>query len=242
MIRRVLVCGLILLFVLMQARAQSDSISAYKNNVKLNTLGVVFNNVSLLYERTLDEHWTLLAGTGFRWGGGLPKALALGNVIFNSETGGIRGYSFTPELRYYFNTCECGGAPSGLYAGLYGRYTRLYGDLSVHVWTGQEYADVATAGNFRELGLGLQLGYQFQLGERFTVDLMVAGPRLATNRIRFSLESDYAEEVIPIIEEEINEKLEWLGMDPIHIDPSTEVDTRFGFKYFRYGIAFGFRF
>ena len=50
------------------------------------------------------------------------------------------------------------------------------------------------------------------------------------------------EEVVPIIEEEINEKLEWLGLDPITIEPSSLVEAKFGFQYFRYAIAFGYCF
>jgi hypothetical protein len=210
--------------------------------VKLNTLGMVFKNISLLYERSLSEHWTIQAGAGYRWRGSPPKALALGDVIVSSKTQGIRGYSFTPELRYYFNLCDCQGTPSGFYAGLYGRFTRYFGDLTFNVWTGEEYLDVATAGNFREFGLGLQLGYQIVIKKRFLVDLMFAGPRISTNQVKFSVESDYAEDVIPIIEEELNEKLEWLGMDPISIDPAPEVETRFRFNHFRYAVGFGILF
>jgi hypothetical protein len=177
-------------------------------------------------------------------GGDIPEVFALGDVIVTNETKGIRGYSFTPELRYYFNFCECGGAASGLYTGLYGRFTKFYGELTINVWTGEEYLDLAAAGNFRELGMGLQLGNQFIFKKRFIVDLMIAGPRIATNRIKFSIQSDYAEEVIPILEEEIKEKREWLGMDPISIEPSAEAEfeTNFGFNYFRYAVGIGILF
>lgn len=240
--RLVLICMVLELFAPGLILAQSESPPAYKNIVKLNAVGMVLSNVSLLYERSLNEHWAVQAGAGYRWGGDIPKAFALGNVIVSSESKGIRGYSFTPEIRYYFNYCECGGAPSGLYAGLYGRYTKFYGDLTFNVWTGSEFADVVTAGNFREFGIGLQLGYQFIFKKRFLVDLMIAGPRISTNKIKFSMESDYVEEVLPIIEEEINEKLEWLGMDPVSIESSAELEARFGFRYFRYAIGFGFLF
>ena len=235
---------LILAILLMPttAHAQTDTLSSRKNSLKVNSLGMVLKNVSLLYERSLNEHWSVQAGAAYRWGGNIPKTFALGNIIVDGKSKGIRGYSFTPEVRYYFNMCECGRAPTGLYAGLYGRITRLYGDVAFNVWTGEEYVDVASAGNFREYGLGLQLGYQFTIKDRFLVDLMFAGPRMSTNKIRFSVDSDYAEEVIPIIEEEINVKLEWLGMDPISIDPSAEIEGKFSFRYFRYAVGFGYRF
>ena len=222
--------------------AQTESSNSYKNTVKLNTIALALNNVSLFYERNLNEHWSVLLGAGYRWGGGIPKAFALGNVIVSSESKGIRGFKLAPELRYYFNFCECGGTPSGLYTGLYGRYTHYSGDLTFNVWTGSEFVDVATLGDFSEYGIGLQIGYQFIFKERFLIDLMFAGPRLSTNKMTFSVDSDYADDVIPIIEEEINEKLEWLGMDPIDIEPSAELEAKFGFRYLRYGISFGFLF
>ena len=101
------------------SHAQADSLSVYNNSLKINTLGMVLHNVSLLYERSLNEHWSIQAGGGYRWGGDIPKALALGNIIVDAQSRGIRGYSLTPELRYYFNICDCKGSPSGLYAGLY---------------------------------------------------------------------------------------------------------------------------
>lgn len=234
-----------LLFILLMpglSHAQADTLSVYNNSLKINTLSMVLRSVSLLYERSLNEHWSVQAGAGYRWGGDIPKAFALGNIVVDAQSKGIRGYSFTPELRYYFNLCDCDGASTGLYAGLYGRFTRYHGDLSIHAWTGSEYVDVISAGNLREYGLGLQLGYQFTIRKRFVVDLMFAGPRMSSNKISFSLDSDYVEELIPIIEDEINEKLEWLGLDPISIEPSTEMEAKFGFQYFRYAIGFGYRF
>jgi len=222
-----------------QTSAQENEIRDYKNAVKVNSVALIFNNVSLLYERKLNSHWTLQGGTSFRWGGGVPKVLGLGNLIVSSRTHGVRGFSFTPEVRYYFNFCECGGSPSGLYAGFYSRYTRYYGDLAFHYWTGTEYIDVVSSSYLREFGAGIQIGYQFIFKERFLVDFMFAGPRLSSERVKFSIESDYLDELVPAIEEEINRRLDWLGMDPINLDPSTEMKANFGFRNFRYCIGIG---
>lgn len=222
--------------------AQVKTPPLYKNNVKINLVGMALHNASLLYERSLNEHWSLQLGGAFRWGGDIPKAFGLGNLVVTSNYRGLRGYSMTPEVRYYFNFCECWGSNTGLYAGLYGRLTRLYGDLTFNIWSEDQYINVATAGNFRELGGGVQFGYLFKFKNRFLVDFMFAGPRLSTNKISFSIDSDYVEELVPIIEDAINEKLEWLGQDPISIEPSPDMEAKFGFKYFRYGIGFGILF
>jgi hypothetical protein len=96
--------------------------------------------------------------------------------------------------------------------------------------------------NLRELGAGLQLGYQFIFKQRFTVDFMFAGPRLSTYKLKTTIDPNDLEDLATIIEDEINEKLDWLGMDPISIDPSTEFEANFGFRNFRYAIGFGILF
>ena len=240
--RKVSICLIIVLFVPLMARAQDSIVPDYKNIMKVNTAALLFSNISLLYERKLNEHWTVLAGTGYRWGGSVPKVFGLGDVIVSSETNGIRGFSITPEVRYYFNFCECGGSPSGLYAGLYGRFTKYYGSLTFNVWNGSEYYDALVTANLREVGGGLQLGYQFIFKQRFTVDFMFAGPRLSTYKLKADLESDDLEALVSAIEEKINERREAIGMDPITIEPSSELEANFGFKNFRYAIGFGFRF
>ncbi len=232
---------LMLLFPMLVG-AQDSIVPDYRNIVKVNIAALLVSNVSLLYERKLNEHWSLLTGAGYRWGGSVPKAFGLGEVIVSSNTSGITGFSITPEIRYYFNFCECGGSPSGLYAGLYGRYTKFYGDLAFSVWDGSEYYQALVTSNLREFGGGLQLGYQFIFKERWTVDFMFAGPRLSSYKLKADLESDDLEELVSAIEDEINEKLEWLGMDPISIDPSSELEANFGFRNFRYAIGIGILF
>lgn len=239
---KVSACILVMLLFPLMARAQDSIVPDYKNIMKVNTAALLFSNVSLLYERKLNEHWTVLAGTGYRWGGSVPKVLGLGDVIVSSETNGITGFSITPELRYYFNFCECGGSPSGLYAGLYGRFTKYYGSLTFNVWNGSEYYDALVTSNLRELGGGLQLGYQFIFKQRFTVDFMFAGPRLSTYKLKADLDSDDLEALVSAIEEGINERRAAIGMDPISIDPSAELEANFGFKNFRYAIGVGFLF
>ena len=196
----------------------------------------------MLYERDLKKHWSLLMGAGDRWGGDIPKALGLGSVVVTSNTAGLRGFSLTPEVRYYFNYCACGGPRTGFYAGLYLRMTRLYGDLAINVWDGSEYIDVGAAGRLREYGGGIQLGYQFVFKKRFVVDLMFAGPRRSHIRMDMDLESEFIEEAIPLIEEEINKRLAWFGKDPITLDMDPEVKHSFGFTNFRYAVGIGFRF
>ncbi|MCK5691434.1 MAG: hypothetical protein KAI08_01255 [Bacteroidales bacterium] len=44
-----------------------------------------------------------MAGASYRWAGTVPRALGLGNLIVSTDAARITGFSFTPEVRYYFN-------------------------------------------------------------------------------------------------------------------------------------------
>jgi len=233
---------ILLLVLAMPVFSQARIDSTYKNTIKLNGAAVILNNASLLYERDLRKNWSVMLGAGYRWGGDIPKAFGLGSVVVTSKSTGLRGFSLTPELRYYFNFCECGGPRTGFYAGLYGRYIRLYGDLKFNVWNGSDFIDVGAAGNLREFGGGLQLGYQFVIKKRFVVDLMFAGPRRSHFKMELNLESEFIEDAIPLIEEEINKRLAWFGKDPISLDIHPDVSHTFGFTNFRYAVAIGYRF
>lgn len=222
--------------------AQSTEVEFYNNAIKVNSMALAFKNISAQYERRLTDHWSVIMGAGYKWGGKIPKVVGLGEVVITSETAGVRGFSLTPEARYYFNFCNCGGSHTGFYAGLYTRLTRFYGDVAFNFWDGSQYVDVAGAGKMRELGAGIQLGYQFIFKKRFIVDLMFAGPRTSFNRLTLSVDSDYAAEVIPIIEEEINKRLEWVGRDPISIPVAADTRVKFGFTHFRYALGIGYIF
>ncbi len=224
------------------AYSQTANDSTYLNTIKMNTAALVFNNISIQYERQFDERWSIQMGAGYKWGGGIPKVLGLGDFIISSKTTGLRGFSFTPEVRYYFKPCECPGERSGLYGGVYTRYTSLYGDLRLHYWDGEKYMDVGGTGAMQEMGIGLQLGYQLVIKKRFVIDLMFMGPRRSFQKLNFEVDSDFAADIIPLIEAEINKRLEYLGMDPISIPVSGSVEAKFGFTNFRYSIGIGYMF
>ena len=225
--------------VLEEARVQENSKRSH--TVKLNLAAAAFRKVTAYYEYGFNERWSAQLGAGYKFMGKIPHWMGLGNFVITSESRGIKGLSLSPEVRYHFWNNQC-DERSGLYLGVYGRFTKLYGDIAFKYWNGNQYIDVGGAGDMREFGLGLQLGYELVIRERWVVDLIFMGPRFSTQKLKLELDSQFAQEVIPKIEEEINRRLESLGMKPISIptDPSAEI--RFGFRNFRYAIGIGYRF
>lgn len=238
---RLLVILTILLIFQGTAHSQEEADSIYRNSLKVNIAASAFKKLTMSYERSINEHWSAQLAGGYKFGGKIPKFLGLGNFVLTSKTSGLRGFSFTPDVRYRFNNCECGNW-TGLYAGAYLSASRLFGEMNFNYWTGSEYIDVGGAASLQEFGVGLELGYQFVLSERWIVDLMFMGPRTSYQHLKLGLDSDYAAEIIPIIEEEINKRLEWWGYDPISIDPNTDTEVGFRFNNFRYSVSIGFLF
>jgi len=213
----------------------------FPNSVKVNVVASYFRNLSFFYERWLNDRWSLQLGVGYKITGRIPKVIGLESMVVASESGGISGFSFAPEVRYHFRQCEC-DRRAGLYAGIYGKFTRLYGDLSFNYWDGSRYIDVGGAGNMNEFGFGFQLGYQFTFKKHFLVDLFFMGPRTSFQRLTMKVDSKFATEVIPQIEEELNKRLEWFGLDPVEIPVSSEFTVNFRFNNFRYGVGIGYLF
>jgi hypothetical protein len=215
--------------------------STYFNAIKWNIAGISLNNISLLYERTLNQRWSVQMGASYKYGGDFPEFLGLTRMVIETEHGGLTGFSVTPEGRYYFQN-KRHGERLGLYAGVYGRVTEYQGKITFLYWDGSEYIDIGGAGDMWEYGLGLQLGYQLNLGRHWLVDLMFMGPRTSFHSLKLELESDFVEEVIPIIEEELNERLAWWGMDPVDLTNESTVNLNFRFNNFRYYVGIGYRF
>lgn len=239
-LRTLMVLSALLTGSLLRGQVPLDSI--YPNNIKINGAALRFRNISLQYERLVNEHWTMEMGASYKWGGGLPKFLGWGDFVFASSTQGLRGYSFSPEIKYYLRKCTDSSPGSGLYAGTYLKYSRMYGDLGFRYWNGAEYIDATGYGDLNEVGLGLQLGYQLTLWKRMSIDLMFMGPRRSIQWLELDLESEFVEELAPLIEEAINQRLEAVGADPISIPVEASSNLRFWFTNFRYTICIGYRF
>jgi len=229
-------------FQLSATNTSGDSVRIqYPHTLKVNLASTLFKKISLAYEYQIDDNWSVLAGGGYRFNGDIPDLAGFSRLHVEDGSNGMRGYTGTLSTRYRIRPCHCEG-PAGFYAGAYVTTTYLWGKMAVTYNTGNELVDVTADASLREMGIGLQLGYQFVFWDRVTLDLMFMGPRRSHHRLDLALESQYAEQVIPIIQEEINKRLEQFGIDPLEIDRDASSKTTFGSTNFRYSISIGFMF
>jgi len=221
--------------------ARDAYVPPFSHYVKANVAAAYFRKITLFYEYKWNSRWSFQMAAGYKVNGKLPQWAFLGEFVTTDGSKGIRGFSLAPEVRYYFWDRHC-GKPLGLYVGGYAATTHYHGALRFNFWDGEEYIDVGGAGQVWEYGAGLQIGYSLDLGKRWNIDLMFAGPRLSREHVRMKLDSDFATVVIPRIEEELNKRLEALGHDPISIPVDAEFNLTLGISSFRYAVAVGYRF
>jgi hypothetical protein len=117
---------------------------AYRNNIKINPLSLIFGNISLSYERVLSERVSVQLQGGY-WIGGRVEGTKWS------------GYTLTPEVRYYLTDHL---RPEGAYLAAFGRYQEIESEIEKS----------ETQISIQRIGGGVAAGYQFVLGERITWD------------------------------------------------------------------------
>lgn len=171
----------------------NDSILApdyRRNTIKWNMTPFFLwskKNINISYERVLRTHRSFSVNAGYFV---LPTLGLLDTLnITNSSSKG--GFSVSGDYRFYFKKRNTRKAPDGLYWGPYGsfHYTQMGTDIEVFdgdlaKGTLHANADIAI------FGAGVELGYQFVIKERLSIDLIFMGPALAVYSGKITLGGD----------------------------------------------------
>ena len=229
--------------------SQNDSIFAtdYKRNViKWNTTPFLLwssKNINFSYERILKPYRSFSINAGFFE---LPPLNVIGSLNF-MNTNKQGGFSVSGDYRFYFKKRNRNMAPDGLFWGPYGsfHYTQFGNDVEVHandLVEGELSSDI----NIEILGVGVELGYQFVIKEKFTVDLIFMGPSFSLYMGKITLDGDLTVNEESEYLKEIRDML--LAKFPFLDDYAREGEfTNSGYSSsmgygMRYMIQIGFRF
>lgn len=217
----------------------------YPNILKVNTIALPMNNISLIYERGLIPRLSASLGASYKYTGGMPRILSTPDDVISFQLDEVQGFGITPELRYYIRTCD-NRQLEGLYLGLYFRYTS-YG-------TNANFSYAPVGGTIEvnnanimltEYGTGITLGYQLMLWERFSIDLLMFAPRFSNIKIGYEFENQASEEFLDALSESINETIDRFGLDysvDLKQEGGTKASTSFSFLNVRFGLSLGFAF
>ncbi|MUP46972.1 DUF3575 domain-containing protein [Gramella sp. BOM4] len=221
-----------------------------KNIPKFAPTSLIFRNFQFQYERVLNRRFSAALTYSTIPEGEFPfqdllvensgEDVELERYLENSS---LKYSSFTPEIRIYFGD----GYGKGFYLAPFYRHTEYeIRDLQFYYDTdegGEEM--VTTSGDLSSNTFGLQVGSQFNLGNRLVLDWFIIGPHYGT--ARGDLEGRSTETLSETEQKDLDESLSDIDF-PVG-DFSHEVTSRGArikldgpWAGIRAGIAIGYRF
>ena len=96
-----------------------------------------------------------------------------------------------------------------------------------------------------EYGVGIQLGYQLMIKERFSIDFLFFGPRFSSYHLGYEFDQTPSQEFLDNLSEHLNEVIDRFGFDydvNIKKQGNSKASTSFTFANTRFGISFGYAF
>lgn len=219
-----------------------------KNTVKLNlTSPMIFgsNNYVLGYERTIGKHQSFSVHVG---------TFSLGRLI-DINTDSIKGLnkdvkstglSLSGDYRFYLAKENKYNSPHGIYIGPYFAYNRFARNFEFEANTASFSGKLNAELGFSITTVGFQLGYQFVIKDRITLDMILFGPGFSHYKLYVdlstNLDPDQESELFKKINEKLQEKIPGysLALKPESFEKTGSTNTTsFGYRYI---VMLGFRF
>ncbi|HEX6846786.1 MAG TPA: hypothetical protein VF144_07400 [Chitinophagaceae bacterium] len=221
----------------------------YKNVVRVNiTNPIIFGNRSIIfgYERVVGKFQSFSVNAGMT---DFPSLDLLrdDSLKANSITG-QSGMHFSADYRFYLAKENKYQAPHGIYIGPYFGFNKFEKD---HSWTltstsGGAPFNVESKTEMTIFTLGFQLGYQFVIWDRMTLDLVLLGPGVASYDLKASLGTNLSqadkEKFFDKLNEALTEKFPGYGWTIDTGEFTRNGSTNTTSLGYRYMVQIGFRF
>jgi hypothetical protein len=136
-----------------------------KNVLGINTAAFAMGEAQLFYERGLTENISIRAGVPL-----LFSSQSYSDIDVSGEIS-ISAFGIIPEVRYYF----AGNLPKGFYVAPYAVFRKysfsLEATTTPSVFSTDPIESVSGKYGITMTGVGILSGYQFLIGNIFTIDL-----------------------------------------------------------------------
>ncbi len=223
----------------------------FKNQLKMNLMGLVMRNYSFQYERVIGRKFSVALGYSFIPNGGIPLKSSIESQITDDEETKktlnsleLSASTITPEFRFYLSK----KAGKGFYFAPFYRHSKY--KVSNYKWTytdseTQKEEEINASGEVSANTFGLMMGTQFKLSKRMSLDWWILGPNFgsATGSILGTTTQTLSAENQQEIRDELND------IDISFIDTKVEVNEHGGKLLFdggwggiRTGLTLGFWF
>ncbi len=176
---------------LMAQEAHHDT--TFKNTVRINVTPILITgqlgSFTVGYERVLNNRQSISANIGHLQ---LPTLITTPDGSPVEWISNLRNTGFIASLdyRFYFKRNRY-AVPDGLYWGPFITYYYFDNKARLELFkndVAQGSADVQTY--LSALMVGVQLGYQFVLGKRWTIDLILLGPGVGFYDLQMGIDAD----------------------------------------------------
>lgn len=244
----VFILGFTIATIVFPVKAQESADSSRRNVIKIDITSywLYRNAIVFAYERVTKNkpHQTWGITAGYQQFPNLSGS-DLDSINVKKEYS-ASGFKLGGEYRFYLQKENKYRAPHGVYIGPYTTLHNYSNNRHLEVPNNGtlEYADLKTRLNI--LNIGVQLGYQFVLNNRWTIDLVFVGPSFSYYSASMKLDGDYTFDP-----DEISNEILLAMMDQFpafnelinegEFNSSGRIDTwGYGYRYqFQIGYHFG---
>jgi hypothetical protein len=241
-----------LIIPLINFARKTDSISGvktkdYKNVIKFNPTPMLLwdaRNLTFSYERILAPNMSVSLEAGYLV---LPMLVedTLSDFV-NITSHHKDGINITTEYRFYLTRLNTRSIPAGLYIGPYLTFYGYKFNNDLQIMNPEGESNGMIKGQFWSFNLGAELGYQFVLWKRLTLDLVMVGPSISYYGGQMEITGQLTPDQITQINEDLYNKLaeKFPFVQSMSIDKSFKETGKLDmFRLgFRYLVQIGFRF
>ena len=186
--KKILIFPLLVISTATMVRAQQVE-DLRKNTIKLELVSTMLYEKAyiLSYERVTKPNQSFGITGGYQE---FPKLTSLGSNIKALNNLSRSGYKIGGEYRFYLKKENKYGAPHGVYLGPYLTFHDFRNKRTIEVDNNGTPEQAIVNTSFTIANIGAQLGYQFVIANRWTLDLIVIGPSVSNYRAKIKLDGN----------------------------------------------------
>lgn len=220
---------------------QADTIR--KNTIKLDLTSYwLYRNAAIFsYERLARPHQTWVVTAGFQQ---FPPLSSLDSINVTRSTN-ARGFKLGIEYRFYLQKENRYNPPHGIYIGPYLAFHNFHNTRHLEVNNNGTLEEAELSLDINILNPGVQVGYQFLIKNRWTIDLVFIGPSLSNYRAKAKLDGNFSFDGDQITDDVLLALMDRFPiLDELITDQEATVDGRLNTwaMGFRYQIHVGYHF
>jgi hypothetical protein len=170
-----------------------DSVKYKKNIIRWNVTPFLVwsnNNINFSYERVLKPYRSFSVNAGYFVLPSLVSGRLLDSLDINNSNS-KSGFNLSADYRFYFKKLNLSTAPAGLYWGVYGSYYFYQFENSANILDNNVVqSTVVLGGKLNIISAGVELGYQFIIKERLSIDIIFLAPSISAYSTKLTLDGN----------------------------------------------------